>query len=133
VRLDLPMPVERILSNPLVLENADRVALKRGPIVYCLEQVDNPDADVWSIAVSTSEPIEAAHRPDILNGVVTLKGAAHAIEAGFDGKLYRPMSEAPFKQRRTEFTAIPYHAWANREPGPMIVWARSEHTQSSPE
>ena len=133
VRIDLPMPVERILSNPLVLENEDRVALKRGPIVYCLEQVDNPDADVWSIAISTGEPIEAARRPDLLNGVVTLRGAAHAIDADFDGKLYRPMSEAPSKKRRTEFTAIPYHAWANREPGPMIVWARSEHTQSSPE
>jgi len=129
VRLDLPMPVERILSNPRVLENADRVALKRGPIVYCLEQVDNLDADVWSIAISTSESIEAVHRPDILNGVVTLRGAAHAIDADFDGKLYRPMSEAPSKKRRTEFAAIPYYAWANREPGPMIVWARSENSQ----
>jgi DUF1680 family protein len=129
VRLDLPMPVERILSNPLVLENAGRVALKRGPIVYCLEQVDNPDADVWGIAICTKEPIEAAYRPDVLNGVVTLRGAAHAIDADFDGKLYRPMSETPSKKRRTEFTAIPYYAWANREPGPMIVWARSENSQ----
>ena len=129
VRLDLPMPVERILSNPLVLENADRVALKRGPIVYCLEQVDNPDADVWSIAIPTREPIEAAYRPNVLNGVVALRGTAQAIDADFDGKLYRPMSETPSKKRRTEFTAIPYYAWANREPGPMIVWARSKNSQ----
>ena len=129
LRLDLPMPVERILSNPLVLENADRVALKRGPIIYCLEQVDNPDADVWSIAISTGEPIEAAYRPDILNGIVTLRGAAHTIDTDFEGKLYRPMSETPLKKRRIEFTAIPYYAWANREPGPMIVWARSENSQ----
>jgi len=129
VRIDLPMPVERILSNPLVLENAGRVALKRGPIVYCLEQVDNPDADVWGIAISTKEPIEAAYRPDVLNGMVTLRGAAHAIDADFDGKLYRSMSETPSKKRRTEFTAIPYYAWANREPGSMIVWARSENSQ----
>ncbi len=133
VRLILPMLVERILSNPLVLENADRVALKRGPIVYCLEQVDNPDADVWSIAISTREPIEATYGPDMLNGVVTLRGAAHAIDADFDGKLYRPMSEAPSKRYRIEFTAIPYYAWANREPGPMIVWARNENSRSSPE
>ncbi len=133
VRLDLPMPVERILTNPLVLENADRVALKRGPIVYCLEQVDNPDADVWSIAISTGEPIEAAHRPDVLNGVVTLRGVAHTIDADFEGKLYRPMSEVPSKRCRIEFIAIPYYAWANREPGSMIVWARCEHSHSSPE
>jgi hypothetical protein len=129
VRLDLPMPVERILSSPLVLENADRLALKRGPIVYCLEQVDNPDADVWGMAISTREPIEATYRPDVLNGVVTLRGVAHAADAEFDGKLYRPISETPSKKRRMKFTAIPYYAWANREPGPMIVWARSENSQ----
>jgi hypothetical protein len=129
VQLDLPMPVERILSSPLVLENADRVALKRGPIVYCLEQVDNPDADVWGMAISTRGSIEATYNSDMLNGVVTLRGVAHAANAEFDGKLYRPMSETPSKKRRTEFTAIPYYAWANREPGPMIVWARSENSQ----
>jgi DUF1680 family protein len=94
-----------------------------------LEQADNPDADVWSIAISMREPIEATYRPDVLNGVVTLRGTAHAVEADFDGKLYRPMSEAPSKRRQIEFTAIPYYAWANREPGPMIVWARSENSQ----
>jgi hypothetical protein len=131
IQLDLPMPVERILSSPLVLENADRLALKRGPIVYCLEQVDNPDADVWSMAISSREPIEATYRPDVLNGVVTLRGVAHATDAEFDGKLYRPMSETPSKKHRIGFTAIPYYAWANREPGPMIVWARSENSQNS--
>lgn len=129
VQLDLPMPVERIQSNPSVLENADRVALMRGPIVYCLEQADNPDADVWDMAISTSEPIEARYNSDMLDGVVTLRGVAYAVDAEFDGKLYRPMPETSSKRRRVGFTAIPYYAWANREPGPMIVWARSENSQ----
>lgn len=124
VRLNLPMPVEMVLSNPLVLENADRVALKRGPLVYCLEQVDNPEADVWSISLPLGEPPRAEARPDLLNNVVVLRGKAIALDADFNGKLYRPMKEVSVEKRRVEITAVPYYAWANREPGPMTVWVR---------
>jgi DUF1680 family protein len=125
VRLSLPMRVERIMSNPLVLENADRMALKHGPIVYCLEQADNPEADIWDIALSRNGQLNAVFRTDILGGVVIIQGEAYAVEASFDGELYRPMAEARARRRQIEFTAIPYYAWANREPGPMIVWART--------
>lgn len=125
VQLSLEMPVERVLCHPLVLENADRVALKRGPIVYCLEQVDNPEADVWDIVLSASLPLKAEWRPDLLNGVVVLHGETFALEADFKEELYHPIAEVPFKTRGVNVTAVPYYAWANRDPGPMIVWARS--------
>ncbi len=124
VLLSLPMPVEMVLSNPLVLENADRVALKRGPLVYCLEQVDNPEADVWNILLPLDELPRAEVRPDLLNGVVVLRGEAIALDADLDGRLYRPMREVAVEERRVEFIAVPYYAWANREPGPMTVWVR---------
>ncbi|MHC5034656.1 MAG: glycoside hydrolase family 127 protein, partial [Planctomycetota bacterium] len=128
VELSLAMPVERVLSNPLVLENSDRVALRRGPLVYCLEAVDNPGVDVWSIVLPAGTELEAEYSPDLLNGVVVIRGDAFVVDADFGEDLYGSSGDIPSDERRVPFKAIPYHAWANREPGPMIVWIRSRQT-----
>ena len=55
VQLSFPMPIERVACHPYVMENADRVALKRGPLVYCVEEVDNPDCDPWRLILPSVE------------------------------------------------------------------------------
>ncbi|MEM3715596.1 MAG: glycoside hydrolase family 127 protein [Candidatus Bathyarchaeia archaeon] len=126
VHLSLSMPVERVVSHPHVMENNDRVALKRGPIVYCLEKADNKAFDVWDIILPDNSPLTAQYAPDVLGGVVVIRGEALAINAeSFGDRLYAPKTDVKYETYRVDFTAIPYYAWANREEGPMTVWLRS--------
>jgi len=130
VQLSLSIPVERMVCHPYVSENNDRVALKRGPLVYCVEQVDNPDFDVRSLVLPADASLEAEWAPDLLNGVTVIHGEALSVDVDtFKGYLYRRVEEVSPSSRRVRFTAVPYYAWANREPGPMNVWIRSSaHT-----
>jgi len=123
VHLSFSMPIERVICHPYVMENTDRVALRRGPIIYCVEQVDNPDCDVWSLVLPSNSPLEVEWMPNLLNGVTVIRGEASAIVA--EHHLYRSVKDVSPKVRPTRLTAIPYYAWANREPGPMTVWIRS--------
>ncbi len=132
VHLSLSMPVERIVCHPLVIENNGRVALKRGPIVYCIEQVDNPDSDVWNLVLPTDSGLEAEWAPDLLDGVMVIRGEALALDVDeFKGYLYRSIADIPSKSRHVQFTAIPYYSWANREPSPMSVWIHFSGSLSS--
>jgi len=125
IQLVLPMPIERVSCHPRVMENQDRIALRRGPLIYCVEQVDNPDCDVWNLILPSDSQMEARWEPNLLNGVMVITGEAYAADDEIDGQLYRVETHSSVKMRRVRFTAIPYFAWANREPGPMTVWIRS--------
>jgi DUF1680 family protein len=105
VELDLPMSVQRVYSHEKVVENHGKVALMRGPVVYCFEAHDQPDVNLFSLALSKGAPLRATHRPKVLGGVTIVDVSALA-----DGKT--PVAAA----------AIPYYAWSNRTPGPMTVW-----------
>jgi len=125
VQLTLPMPIERIVCHPYVMENHDRVALKRGPLVYCVEQTDNPEFDVWGLVLPLNSRLEARWDPTVLNGVVVISGEAYAMDIESVEDLYRIEDRSHIEMRKVKFTAIPYFAWANRKPGPMTVWIRS--------
>jgi hypothetical protein len=99
VELDLPMPVRRLVAHPSVQADAGRVALQRGPLVYCAEGTDNGGQAI-SLIIPENTAFQPEFRRDFLKGVVVLKGKA----AGRDVSL------------------IPYYAWANRGPGEMEVW-----------
>ncbi|MEI9412396.1 glycoside hydrolase family 127 protein [Mesorhizobium salmacidum] len=121
VRLDLEMPIERLYANPEVRQDAGRVALSRGPLIYCVEATDN-DTSLHRLTLPRTAGIEAHDEPDLLGGVVTLSATAQADAGdGWRDGLYR--SEPPAKVE-TRLTAIPYFAWDNREPGEMLVWLR---------
>ncbi|MBS7618284.1 glycoside hydrolase family 127 protein, partial [Candidatus Bathyarchaeota archaeon] len=66
ISMDLDMRVNVLSSHPYVLENSCRVALKRGPLVYCVEQTDNPDFDVWDLMLSPDSSFNIMQRPDVL-------------------------------------------------------------------
>ncbi|MDP9365067.1 MAG: glycoside hydrolase family 127 protein, partial [Chloroflexota bacterium] len=111
LRLDLPMPPRRLESHPRVVENTGRVALVRGPLVYCLEAVDNPDLDPRDLLLPADEPISTEFRPDLLGGVAILAFDAVPAPPGpaWDEALYHPAgtaAAAPAPPARA--TAIPY-------------------------
>ena len=79
--------------------------MMRGPLVYCLEAVDNPGADLSGLVLPRESDLSAEHRVELLGGVTVLQGKALA-----DG------------QRPITLTAVPYYAWQNRGVHEMIVW-----------
>ena len=134
VSLSLPMPVRRVECHPYAADNAGRVALQRGPFQYCVEGADNPGLDLRDLVLPASGELAAPFRPGLLGGVVALHGPAALVlpGEGWEGRLYRtarPVDEQPAGRpagpERVELAAIPYYAWANREPGPMEVWLRT--------
>ena len=120
VELELPMPSTRVYAHPAVRADQGRVALSRGPLVYCFEQVDNPNAPVSLSRLPRDAPIEVAPRADLLGGVVTLVAEGRAVQADdFGHDLYRT---APARTRPARLTAVPYFLWCNRGPTPMQTW-----------
>jgi DUF1680 family protein len=128
INMDLPMPVRRVECHPYVAENAGRVALMRGPLLYCVEQADNHDVDLRDLILDGKEPT-VSFVPGLLGGVVVLRTDARAAapDAGWEDRLYRTAHprEGDTQTKATRVTTIPYYAWANREPGAMRVWLRN--------
>lgn len=123
VRLSLPMAVRLVSSHPHVTNNLGRVAVIRGPLVYCIEAADNPGLDVWDAVLPDEIDWTTSWQPDLLGGVQLLVAdALVARESTADLPLYRPYGSAEPEYRRVRLTAVPYCVWANREPGPMQVW-----------
>lgn len=119
ITLILTMPVTKRYSNPNVSENVGKVALQRGPILYCLEGVDH-NTSVSKIFISDHVDFTTEHKEDFLNGVTVLKGDGQALEdKNWQGKLYD--DEKPSK-KPVQLTAIPYYAWNNREVSDMVIW-----------
>jgi DUF1680 family protein len=124
VELDLPMPAERIYSHPDVRMDVGRVCLKRGPLVYCIEQADNPQLAIGRIKLPRKAEIKAAERLDLFGGAVSLVAEGRtASTKDWNGNLYRT---APPREEPAKLAAIPYYLWNNREPGRMLVWMPEE-------
>jgi uncharacterized protein len=121
VELELAMPVERVFAHPAVRADQGRVAIRRGPLLYCLEQTDHAVA-LDRIQLPREATLSPRHEPALLGGVTVLEGQGRALaDTGWDATLYgtEPPASAPCAIR-----AVPYYAWANREPGAMEVWIR---------
>jgi Uncharacterized protein conserved in bacteria len=111
VSLYLPMPVRRVAAIDSVAVNKDRVALQRGPLVYCVEQPDN-DNKTESFILAKDCRFETTFNKNLLNGVVTITTEAPVVKT--DGQRV--------KMVREPIIAIPYYAWANRGKSKMMVW-----------
>jgi len=110
IELEMPMPIRRIEAHPAVQDDLGRVAVQRGPIVYCFEAVDN-DGRVSNIMLPHDPKFTAEHRPDLLGGVTVIRGVDRS------GR---------------KILGIPYYAWDHREPGEMIVWVRQDGKSRKP-
>jgi len=109
IELNFPMNVRRIVANDNAEDDRGKVALERGPIVYCLEGNDQADGKVFNKYILNASQITAAYDANLLNGVVTLSGEAKQLEQ--DGTI-----------KDVTFRAIPYSTWNNRGPQQMEIW-----------
>jgi len=124
VRLTLPLAVRLLSSHPYVINNRDRVALVRGPLVYCVEAADHPGVDPWDLVLSTDAAWRVEREPDLLGGIMVLRteDARARVDDGWEGQLYRSFGTPSAATTRVPLTAIPYYVWANRDAGSMQVW-----------
>jgi DUF1680 family protein len=111
VDLRLRMDVQRIEAHPRVAADAGRVAIQRGPLVYCFEAVDN-GGQVRNIMLQRDPKFEIEQRADLLGGVTVIRAQARG------GR---------------QVTAIPYYAWDHRDPGAMLVWVRQDGKSREPQ
>lgn len=119
VTVTLPMPVKVLRANPKVRQNIGKVAVMRGPVVYCLEQADN-GPDLHLLRVGKDPVFTPSYQADLLGGVVTLTSRGTALCADWDeSDLY---STRAYTEQPRSLTWVPYYAWANRGPGEMMVW-----------
>jgi len=121
VELTLPMPVERIEAHPRVRHDAGRIALQRGPIVYCLEEMDN-GKNLNDLVLPRRAKLRVKVNRRLFGGipVITAKGRRRDA-ARWGENLYRPVSS---RTKSAPIKAVPYFAWANRGLGEMLVWLR---------
>lgn len=111
--LTLPMDVRLITANSSVKDDHQKIALQRGPLVYCLEGPDNPDDKVLNAVVNPDQAFTTSFRARLLNGVTVIKAKAEATKRTRSGKI---------EATPEEVTAIPYYTWANRGGHEMTVW-----------
>jgi len=121
IELKLYMPVELIEANPKVKEDAGKVAIQRGPIVYCLEEVDN-GSNLSALSILHDTKFEVEFNENLLGGVSVVKGKGlRTLETTWEDTLYRPFNR---EEQPVEIKAVPYALWGNRNPGEMEVWIR---------
>lgn len=120
IELNLPMPVEMLEGHPRIEEVRNQVAVKRGPVVYCLESPDLPsNIDVLDVYLSAASSLEPVYQPDLLGGIVTIQGEA-LTRPGGDGGMYRPVDVPDWESVSLSLT--PYYAWSNRGLAEMSVF-----------
>ncbi|MCE9560196.1 MAG: glycoside hydrolase family 127 protein, partial [Armatimonadetes bacterium] len=117
VELNMPMPVRRVAAHPLVKADIGRLAMARGPLVYCVETVDQkvPITDLW---LPADQELTSKWQPKLLGGVMTVTGKVRRSNSVWEGGLYG----SSISTEVVSMVAIPYYAWDNREAGAMAVW-----------
>lgn len=124
VELNLPMPIRRVLCYEKVEANTGKVALQRGPIVYCVEWPDIEDGHVLNLLLTDDVQLKSEYRHEMLGGVEVLRGQAVSLTEAKQGQ--------SIIQKPTELLAIPYYAWAHRGKGQMAVWLPRTEASARP-
>jgi uncharacterized protein len=127
VELFFDMSTRLLKANPAVNEDRGRVAFQRGPIVYCMEMLDQPAAAHAANLVGYTAQLDAAtnsrFEPELLGGVVVLEHPGSIVQdPAVDGLYYSAAAKGTLRESPTKLRLIPYYAWANREPSAMQVW-----------
>ena len=107
------MDVRRIVANNKIKDDQGKVALQRGPIMYCAEWKDN-NGLASNIVVPKDADFKPEYEANMLNGVMVLKADVKSINIDAAGQNVSTQSAT--------LTAIPYYSWANRGKGEMTVW-----------
>lgn len=113
IEVSLPMDVRKVVANSMVKNDSGRIALQRGPIMYCAEWKDNYGSAA-NIVLPASSSFKTAFQKDVLNGIMTIQTPAQFV-------LIDPSGEKVYTEEKI-MTAIPYYSWANRGKGEMMIW-----------
>jgi DUF1680 family protein len=113
VELNLPMDVQRVVANDKLKDDNCKIAIQRGPIMYCAEWKDNAGKPS-SFIVAKDVVFTPSYNADLLNGVTVLKAEVKSIQVDEAGQNVTTTNST--------LTAIPYYSWANRGKGEMTVW-----------
>jgi DUF1680 family protein len=113
VEVNLPMDVRRVVANPNVKDDIGKIALQRGPLMYCAEWPDN-NGKASNIIIPDNAVMTTEFKPDLLNGVMVIKSEVPAV-------IVNKEENSVSTVKRT-MTAIPYYSWAHRGKGEMMVW-----------
>jgi len=124
VEIRFPMEVRRVLADERLSEDKGRVALERGPVVYCIEGIDNKNGKATDLVIPGDGKFSTEFREDLLNGVQTIKGKAVQAMRTLDGNIETGDTQ--------EFLAIPYYAWAHRGRCEMTVWPACDKNYGHP-
>ncbi len=121
ITLTMPMDVQVLSANPKVREDIGKVAISRGPVVYCMEEADN-GKDLHMLRLGSKRDFQASFDPNFFGGMTTITVTGEKLtDCGCD-ILYRPDAEPVYEEKTLKW--IPYYAWANRGVGEMSVWIR---------
>lgn len=120
VTLVFGMEPRRIYANPLVRQDAGKVCLMRGPLVYCLEEADN-GANLHLLRLPEGEPVEAVRGEGALFGMTLLRAKGRRF-VPHGSRLYAPDRQG--REEEARLTFVPYFAWGNRDKGEMAVYVR---------
>lgn len=124
INFEFDMKAQLIRANPKVRADIGRVAIVKGPIVYCLEQIDNGD-NLAAIGINGRTELQEVYDENQLGGVLAIKAKATKInDNGWEDKLY---AIKPILRDEIVITAIPYCLWNNRGEGEMLVWIREDY------
>ncbi len=120
IRLRLPMDVRVVRANPAVRENIGKACVFRGPLLYCIEEVDN-GKNLHNVFLPAETVFTERKESELLGGVVTLQSEGFQVDtASWAESLYNSNTRSRFVPRQLEF--VPYYSWCNRTPGEMYVW-----------
>ena len=114
------MEIKLIEGHPRIEEVRNQVAIKRGPVVYCLESPDLPEGTrILDVYLPEDAELVAQYRLDFLGGATTINGDV-LLRSDRGKGMYRTLSKPAWKAVKTSF--VPYYAWSNRGTCEMTVW-----------
>ncbi len=120
ISIDMPMDINFVEGHPRIEEVRNQVAIKRGPVVYCVESPDLPkDTDILDVYIPGNAKLDVKYNPDFLGGVSTINGNIYLRSDGGEG-MYRTIKKPAWKTLKTQF--VPYYAWSNRGTAEMTVF-----------
>ena len=124
ITLDLPMPVRTVRAHEKVVDDRDKLAIQRGPLVYAAEWPDQPGEKVLNLVLDSKNEARVISRPELLGGVRTIE---------ISGKSIRRDEQNQLKETSQNITLIPYYAWAHRGTGEMAVWLPTNSDGAQPQ
>ncbi|MCM2678513.1 glycoside hydrolase family 127 protein [Echinimonas agarilytica] len=120
ITLEMPMEINFVEGHPRIEEIRNQVAIKRGPLVYCIESPDLPEnTGILDVYISGDTELKAQHKTDFLGGVTTIEGSVQ-LRSDSEQSMYRNVSKPVWQQHDAQF--VPYFAWSNRGTAEMTVF-----------